>query len=105
MLVKAFLMSIPANAETEYERRHMEIWPDMKELFRRHGVKEYYIFLLSGTGQLFAFALVENETQWTEIRHSPECIRWWNYMKDLMPLDNSGAPATKELKQVFHFIS
>ncbi|MDA8349222.1 MAG: L-rhamnose mutarotase [Pseudomonadota bacterium] len=101
MIRKAFVMSINPGAEAEYVRRHSAIWPELKRVFRAHGVTDYSIFLLPGHTRLFALAVVESAAQWAAIAETPECIRWWQYMADLMPHKNSGEPIVTELKEVF----
>jgi L-rhamnose mutarotase len=102
MIRKAFVMSIAAGAEAEYERRHKPIWPELEHVFKTHGVSDYSIFLLPGKGLLFAYALAESEAQWAAIAQTPECRRWWRYMADLMPHDECGAPIVTELSELFH---
>lgn len=102
MIRKAFVMSINPGAEAEYERRHNPIWPELRRVFKAHGVTDYSIFVLPGTERLFAYALVESDAQWAAIADTPECRRWWQYMADLMPHKDSGAPIVTELKQIFH---
>jgi L-rhamnose mutarotase len=102
MIRKAFMMSLTANAEAEYERRHNPIWPELEYVFKTHGVSDYSIFLLPGRGLLFGYAVAESETQWSAIAETPECRRWWRYMSDLMHHDDCGAPIATELEEVFH---
>ena len=102
MIRKAFVMSINPGAEVEYERRHKAIWPELIQVLKAYGVTSYSIFLLPSTRQLFAFALVESEAQWAAIAATPECIRWWQYMAEDMPHEESGAPIITELKEVFY---
>jgi L-rhamnose mutarotase len=102
MIRKAFVMSVNAGAEAEYERRHFLIWPELKQVLKNHGVLSYSIFLLPQTRQLFAYLEVENEAKWAAIANTPECRRWWQHMTDLMPHNLDGSPTASNLKQVFH---
>ena len=43
---KAFVMSVHAGAEEEYEKRHNPIWPELEKVLKDHGVLNYSIFLL-----------------------------------------------------------
>ena len=45
MTRKGFKMFLYPGMAEEYERRHNELWPEMKEMIRRHGGKNYSIFL------------------------------------------------------------
>ena len=42
---KAFVMSVNAGAEQEYEKRHNSIWPELEKVLKDHGVSNYSIFL------------------------------------------------------------
>jgi L-rhamnose mutarotase len=54
MIRKAFVMSVNAGAEDEYERCHNPIWPELEQILKAHGVSNYSIFLNPDTRQLFA---------------------------------------------------
>ena len=45
MIRKAFVMSVNAGCETEYERRHNPIWADLEAVLKSHGAHNYSIFL------------------------------------------------------------
>ena len=102
MIRKAFVMSVHPGAESEYERRHRPIWPELEETLRAHGVHNYSIFLHTGTRQLFAFAEIEDEARWQAIAETPVCRRWWAHMADLMPANPDHSPVSTELREVFH---
>ena len=42
---KAFVMSVNAGAEAEYEMRHNPIWPELEKVLKGHGVSNYSILL------------------------------------------------------------
>jgi L-rhamnose mutarotase len=64
---KAFVMSVNAGAEHEYEKRHNPIWPELEKVLKDHGVSNYSIFLHPETRQLFGYAEVQSEVQWALI--------------------------------------
>ena len=99
---KAFVMAVHAGAELEYEQRHNPIWPELERVLRSHNVRNYSIFLLAETRQLFAYAEIESEEQWIAIARTPECRRWWGHMTDLMPHNVDNSPTTAVLREVFH---
>ncbi len=37
MMRRAFVMSVNAGCEAEYERRHRPIWPELEQTLRDHG--------------------------------------------------------------------
>lgn len=102
MLRKAFVMSVNAGNEVEYERRHRPIWPELERVLKAHGVHSYSIFLLEETRQLFAYAEIEDEARWQAIAATPECQRWWKHMGDVMPSNADHSPVATPLREVFH---
>ena len=95
-------MSVHAGYETEYERRHRPIWPELEGVLKQHGVHNYSIFLLPQTRQLFAYAEIEDEERWNAIAATPECQRWWAHMGEVMPANDDHSPVSAPLKEVFH---
>jgi len=102
MIRKAFVMSVHAGNEQEYERRHRPIWPELEQVLKSHGVHNYSIFLLPQTRQLFAYAEIEDEAQWSAIAATDVCKRWWKHMADMMPSNADNSPVASELREVFH---
>lgn len=102
---KAFVMSVNAGMEGEYERRHSPIWPELESTLRDHGVLSYSIFLDRETRQLFAYAEIEDEESWLAIADTDICRKWWRSMKDLMPSNLDNSPVSRELREVFHINS
>jgi len=102
MIRKAFVMSIhPGNAE-EYRRRHAPIWPELEETLRRHGARNYSIFLHPETHQLFAYVEIEDPARWAAVAETEICRRWWVSMRDLMPSHPDGRPKSLDLEEIFH---
>lgn len=102
MMRKAFVMSINSGAEAEYKRRHNSIWPELEATLKTHSVRNYSIFLLEVTGQVFAYAEIDSERQWAAIAATPECQSWWRYMADIMPHHTDHSPVSDETVEVFH---
>jgi L-rhamnose mutarotase len=99
---KAFVMSVHAGAEEEYERRHRPIWEELAETLRAHGVANYSIFLHPETNQLFGYAEVESEERWEAIAATEVCRRWWKHMAEVMPSHPDHSPVSTPLREVFH---
>ena len=74
---KAFAMSVHAGMEVEYQRRHSPIWPELDSALKEHGVLSYSIFLHPDTGQLFAYAEIEDEARWQAIAENQRRKRRW----------------------------
>ncbi len=99
---KAFVMSVNAGSEQEYESRHNPIWPELEEVLKDHGVSNYSIFLHPETRQLFACAEIEDEERWKAIAATEVCRRWWKHMGDVMLSNPDHSPVSLGLKEVFH---
>ena len=102
MIRKAFVMSVDAGREPEYEQRHRPIWPELEAALKRHGVHNYSIFLHPETRQLFAYVEIEDEARWNAIAQTDVCQRWWKHMADVMPSNPDYSPVSQELREVFH---
>ncbi len=97
---KAFVMEINPGVEAEYRRRHDELWPEMHEVLRSHGVSNYSIYL-SGT-TLFACAEIEDEAAWASLAEEPVVRKWWDHMADIMKVNDDNSPVAVDLKEMFH---
>lgn len=102
MIRKAFVMSVHAGSESEYEQRHRPIWDELARTLRSHGVHNYSIFLHPQTRQLFAYVEIEDEDRWAAIAATDVCQRWWRHMSDLMPSNPDHSPVATPLREVFH---
>lgn len=45
MIRKGFVMKVYPDKQEEYEEKHNQIWPEMVEELRKHGARNYSIFL------------------------------------------------------------
>lgn len=102
MIRRAFVMSVNAGAEAEYERRHNPIPEELAAVLKAHGVHNYSIFLHAETRQLFGYIEVEDEARWRKVAATPECRRWWRHMADVMPSNPDHSPVSTPLREVFH---
>ncbi|MCW1885969.1 L-rhamnose mutarotase [Luteolibacter flavescens] len=102
MIRKAFMMSVNAGSEDEYQRRHSPIWEDLAAVLKDHGVHNYSIFLDPETRRLFGYAEVESEERWEAIGRTEVCQRWWKQMTDVMPVNADDSPVSAPLREVFH---
>jgi L-rhamnose mutarotase len=102
MIRKFFVMQLNRGAEEEYRQRHNPIWKDLAEVLHTHGVHNYSIALHPETGQLFAYAEIEDESRWNAIAQTPACRRWWDYMAGLMEVNADRSPRSVGLQEMFH---
>lgn len=98
---KAFVMKVFEEFYDEYEKRHYELWPEMKEAIIEHGAKHYSIYLLKETGQLFGFLEIDNEEKWALLAKTAICQKWWAYMAPIMETNEDLSPVSTDLDCVF----
>ena len=99
---KAFVMTVNAGQEAEYERRHRPIWPELEATLKKHGVVTYTIFLLPETRQLFGYVEFKDQAQWDAVAKTAICQKWWAHMKEVMPANPDNSPVSTALHEVFH---
>lgn len=99
---EAFKMYLKDGYEAEYEKRHNEIWPELKQLLKENGVSDYTIFWDKQTNELFGYQLVSGEGSSQDMGETPIVQKWWAYMADIMETNPDNSPVTIPLKEVFH---
>lgn len=99
--IVAFRMQLKAGVEAEYQRRHDELWPDLRDALRQAGIAEYYIFLDPPTGALFAFQRLAAGADPSGLADLPVMRRWWDYMADLMDVNPDHSPVVVPCAEVF----
>ena len=98
----AFLMRLKAGQESEYRRRHAEIWPELQAALTRAGVRDYSIFLDAVTLNLFAVLRLTADNTREALPTVPVMRRWWDFMADLLEVDATNRPVERALTPVFH---
>ncbi len=98
----AFRMKVHPGREAEYIARHNPIWPELEQTLLAHGVESYSIYLDRASGDLFAYAEIDNMERWQAIAGTDVCRRWWSHMAPLMPTHEDDSPVSGELEEVFH---
>lgn len=93
---------IKPGMQTEYKRRHDEIWPEMKQVLKDAGIRNYTIW--SDGEMLFGYYECEKGIVYAEQTQagSPVVDRWNDYMRDVLELEmdpNTGAQP--KLQQMF----
>ena len=78
----------------EYKRRHDEIWPELVELLRAAGIKNYTIWNVGD--QLFGYYECTKGIKFAADmqKNSPIVAKWDEYMKDVLIMEmdeNTGA--------------
>ncbi len=86
----------------EYIRRHQEVWPEMRELFDRAGMRNYSIWCLGD--RLFGYYEAEHGLAFARQTQaaSPHFHKWGESMRDLIEIDIDPATGKPRLmEQVF----
>jgi L-rhamnose mutarotase len=102
MIRKSFKMKLFKGMEAEYEKRHNELWPEMKEMIHEYGGRNYSIFLDKETNVLYGYLEVDDEQRWAESANTAICRKWWHFMADIMETNPDESPVSIGLVEVFH---
>ncbi|KZM47583.1 L-rhamnose mutarotase [Labrenzia sp. OB1] len=98
----AFKMHLHPGSETEYRKRHDEIWPELAALLKEAGVSDYSIHLDRETNILFAVLWRRDDHMMYDLPMHPVMRRWWTHMADLMVVNPDNEPVAVPLETVFH---
>jgi L-rhamnose mutarotase len=101
-MIKGFKMHLRPGMEAEYEKRHNEIWPEMREMIKRHGGKNYSIFLDRETLTLFGSIEILDEELWLKSTYTAVNKKWCEFMADIMETYPDNSPVSQDLTLVFH---
>ena len=101
-MIRGFKMKLYPGMEAEYERRHNLLWPEMKQMIREHGGRNYSIFLDRETLTLFGYIEIEDEALWSAGADTAINRRWWDFMADIMETHPDNSPVSVDLQLVFH---
>lgn len=102
MTRNAFTMKLKKGFETEYRKRHDEIWPELSEELKKSGISDYSIFLDEDTGTLFAVQKLSQDNTAGELPQKAVVKKWWDFMADIMDVNPDNSPVCIPLKEVFH---
>lgn len=98
----AFTMQLFPGQEAEYRRRHDELWPELTELLKSIGIREYSIFLNPKTLTLFGVLTTDDPAALDALPQHPVMKKWWAYMADLMATNPDQSPVQVPLTEVFY---
>lgn len=87
----------------EYEKRHDEIWPEMKAMFREAGIHNYSIWNVGD--DLFGYYECDSIEKAASVQvKSIVTKRWKEYMKDVLEMGQDSMTGAQPLmRQVFLF--
>ncbi len=98
----AFKMHLNEGQKEEYQKRHNEIWPELKKLLKENGVSEYSIFLDEESNTLFAFQKVAGDEGSQNLGETEIVKKWWAFMADIMKTNADNSPVSVELEELFY---
>lgn len=98
----AFRMRLKPGAEAEYTKHHAAIWPELADLIRRQGIRNYSIFLIDR--DLFAYYETDGPAHPGVASGEIDPIQrdWWLLMEPLMEYNDDHSPKVWPLTEVFH---
>ena len=102
MVRKGFKMFLYEGMAEEYEKRHNELWPEMKDMIHEYGGKNYTIFLDKETNILYGYLEVEDEELWAKSADTEICRKWWDFMAPIMETNPDNSPVSIDFVPVFH---
>ena len=73
MIRKGFKMKLYPGFEKEYEKRHNQLWPEMRDMIHEYGGRNYSIFLDQETLTLFGYLEIEDEEKWNASAQTAIC--------------------------------
>jgi L-rhamnose mutarotase len=98
----AFKMKLKPGFEEEYKKRHNALWPELIDLLKRSGIRDYSIFLDRETNILFAVQSIEGATGSQDLGQNEIVKKWWAHMADIMETNADNSPVSQSLPEVFH---
>lgn len=98
----AFRMQLHPGMQAEYRRRHDAIWPELVDLLKAAGIRDYSIHLDPETGALFGVLWRADDHRMDDLPNHPVMRKWWAHMADIMETQPDGAPVAVPLAPMFH---
>lgn len=95
-------MKLKPGFETEYKKRHDEIWPELARELTEAGVCDYSIYFDPETNILFATQKLSDDNTADRLQQTPIVRKWWDFMSDIMEVNPDNSPVAVDIKEVFH---
>jgi L-rhamnose mutarotase len=100
----AFKMKLYEGRVAEYKKRHDELWPELRSLLKKAGVKDYAIYFDEDTHILFGVLKLNNRRDYDALPSLRIMQKWWAYMADIMETNDDNSPVAKPLEEVFYLL-
>lgn len=75
----AFILRLREGAAEAYDKAHCEVWPEMLDMLKRGGIREYSIFRRDNL-LFLTFKAVDFEATWSQFEDDPVNLRWQEAM-------------------------
>lgn len=98
----AFKMQLFKGFQSEYKKRHDEIWPELQHLLKESGITDYSIYLDATSNSLFAVMKAEDPSKLQDLPSTSIMQKWWKYMSDIMETNPDHSPVQIPLQEVFY---
>jgi L-rhamnose mutarotase len=95
----AWVMKLKPGQEAEYKRKHDELWPEMVEMLKLEGIRNYSIYRHGLT--LFAYLERDDDATPSSVPN-PISRRWWEWMAPHMETNADLSPLTEPVDLMFH---
>ena len=95
-------MKLLPGFEAEYKKRHDLLWPDLQNLLKANGIRDYSIFLDEETNYLFAILSIGDVHLLELLPENAIMKSWWAHMKDIMESNPDNSPVSIPLKELFY---
>jgi len=100
-----FTFKIRPEVKADYKKAHDEIWPDLVDAMKEHGMSNYSIYFKKD-GTLFAYLEVDGDFKEVMAEFSKLSVneRWQNYMDKYFVKEDKSilGPEIEMLEEVFH---
>lgn len=102
MPIHAFKMQLNPGCESEYQKRHDAIWPELVDLLHASGVSDYSIHLDPETGILFGLLTRTEDHKMDDLPQTALMQKWWAHMADIMATHPDKSPVATPLVPLFY---
>ena len=97
-----FLMEIIPGQESEYERRHAEIWPDLVVELQAAGVRNYSLFRRGTSVIAYAECHPDAATAFGQVGATEVNQRWSDWFTDVLAQLTSADGQLIQAQEVWH---
>jgi L-rhamnose mutarotase len=97
----AWVMKLKPGNEAIYKKKHDEIWPEMLDLLKQEGIRNYTIYRHG----LLLFAYLEKD-EFAPVaagQVDPVVLRWWKWMEPHMETNPDASPVVDPVEEMFRF--